>query len=69
MQPFLDWEIVEDKDVGHFKYFIMKIKKPSEDYAYRGFLSYPGSPTDEWFENIDLNTLRMTMYVMANQNR
>ena len=26
MQPFLDWELVEDKDAGHFKYFIMKVK-------------------------------------------
>ena len=64
MQPYADWEIIEDKDRGSFKYFIMKVKVISGDYTYRGFLS-----TGEWIENNDLNALRMSIYVTANQNR
>lgn len=43
-QPYTDWEIVEFKDYGIYKYHIMKVIEENGRITYRGWMSSPSRP-------------------------
>lgn len=63
MQPYTEWEIVEERNTGSFDYWIMKVRTASGEWLYKGYLD----GQEHWYDNVDLNALRMTIYMIGNQ--
>jgi hypothetical protein len=71
-QPFVDWELIEAKDFGIYKYHIMKVMDAEGHMTYRGWASTPRLPIVPVEGNAQksdsLDSLRSSLVTFGLQN-
>ena len=71
-QPYTEWEIVEAKDFGIYKYHIMKIVDTDGHVTYRGWMSSPSRSTvlseGNAQKSDSLDAVRSALVTMGLQN-
>lgn len=64
--PFIDWELVESKNFGMYRYSILKVEDSNHTQSYRGFVVFKGG--DFWIGHQTLDGVRSGLMLLGQQN-
>lgn len=64
--PFIDWELVESKNFGIYRYDILKVEDSNHTRFYRGFVIFKGG--DFWIEHKTIDGVRSGLMLLGQQN-
>lgn len=64
--PFINWELVESKDFGIYRYNILKVEDAVRNNFYRGFVIFKGG--DFWIEHQTIEGARSALMLLGQQN-
>lgn len=65
-QTFIDWVLVEAKNLDVYRYEIFKVENPEHQISYRGFVIFKTG--DLWVGGETLDACRSTLITLGQQN-
>lgn len=66
MQKYINWQTVEAKDQGAYRYEIIEAETSENAKIYKGFVVFKNGG-DYWLENNSRDSLRMALVTLGQQ--
>jgi hypothetical protein len=58
-QKYIDWELIEAKNFGPYKYEILRVETEDHTFLWKGIAIFASG--DQWAQHEDINPLRFEL--------